>query len=272
MSSKYMYQFLMDRKIPTVFCVLLTIFSVNSWSITNIEETRLAPLPEGFSGKIMASIEGKNGNSDKEEYSLSGKLNLKEEKNTWVVLAERNYGKADDIVNEDAVFWHGRLTHDYTVRTASEMFIQYEEDEFTHLQFRALTGAGLRRNLFVDQESILFSYGLGGFREKEKVDLISFETTDYTTRFNLYYSYKHALNPQLVISNTAYYQPAYDDFDDYRLLFNLAMNVRINNKFSLQVDYQLRRDNEPPENLFLIVPLNIKKTDTNYKTSIVYEF
>ena len=267
-----MYRHLRNMVTAIIAVVMLAGFSAPVWSISNIEETRLSTLSEGISGKLMASIEGKNGNSNKEEYSLSGKLNFKKINYTLMTMIERKYGKANEIVNEDAIFWHGRLTHNYTVRTASEMFLQYEEDEFTRLQFRALAGAGLRQNIFTDQEDILFSYGVGAFREKEKIDVVTFEAADYTTRLNVYYSYKHALNPQCIISNTVYYQPSYDRFSDYRVLFNLGMNIRINSKFSLQVDYQLKRDNEPPENLFLAVPLNLKKNDSNYKTSVVYEF
>ena len=267
-----MYRHLTSMVMAILAVVMLAGFSVPAWSISNIEETRLSTLSEGISGKLMASIEGKSGNTNKEEYSLSGMLNVKKTNNTLITMIERSYGKANEIVNEDGVFWHGRLTHSYTVRTASEMFLQYEEDEFTRLQFRALAGAGLRKNFFTDNENIMFSYGLGAFREKEKIDLVTFEAVNYTTRLNVYYSYKHALNPQCVVSNTVYYQPSYDRFSDYRVLFNLGMNVRINSKFSLQVDYQIRRDNDPPENLFLAVPLNLKKTDSNYKTSVVYEF
>lgn len=265
--AKFLKEWL--RKIILISMLLVPL---QGWSISNIENNRLAILPEGFSGKLMASIDGKNGNSKKQNYSLSGKLNYKQLENTWMALLERNYGKANELVNDDTIFWHGRLTHDYTPGLASEMFIQYEEDEFTRLQSRALLGGGLRRTLNTNKENLKFAYGAGAFREKEKIDLVSNIETEYSSRLNLYYVYKHALNSQVTLSSTVYYQPAFSQFSDYRVLFNLAMKVRLNKKLALQIDYQLRRDNQPPENSSLVIPLVIKKTDSNYKTSIVYEF
>lgn len=113
---------------------------------------------------------------------------------------------------------------------------------------------------------------LGVFREKEEVDLVSNIKTEYASRLNLYYVYKHALNSQATLSRTVYYLPAFGQLSDYRVLFNSAMKVRLNKKLALQIDYQLRHDNQPPENNSLGIPLVIKKTDSNYKTSIVYEF
>lgn len=266
-----------NKMLKKTFLIITLLMPLRSWGITNIESNRLEVLPKGFSGRLMASIEGKNGNTDKEEFSLSGKLNYQQSKNIWMVLFERDYGKANDLVNDDAVFWHGRLTHNYTARLASEIFVQYEEDEFTRLQSRALLGAGLRFALQkneadVQKKAFTFFYGLGAFREKEKTDLVSYLESQYTSRLNLYYVYKHALSPQVMFSNTFYYQPAFQQFDDYRVLLNLALNVRLNSKLALQVDYQLRHDNQPPENTLLVTPIMVDETDSDYKTSIVYEF
>ena len=255
-----------------IILLSMLLVPLKGWSISNIENNRLSILPEGLSGKLMASIDGKSGNSKKEDYSLSGNLNYKKVANTWLALFERSYGKANELVNEDAIFWHGRLTHDYTPGLASETFIQYEEDEFTQLQSRALFGGGIRRTLNTNKDNLKFAYGVGVFREKEEVDLVSNIETEYTSRFNLYYAYKHALNSQATLSSTVYYQPAFGQVSDYRVLFNLAITVRLNKKLALQVDYQLRHNNQPPENSSLGIPLVIKKTDSNYKTSIVYEF
>ena len=86
----------------------------------------------------------------------------------------------------------------------------------------------------------------------------------WTSRVNLYYSYKHQVNEQVLISSTTYLQPSIDQSNDLRGLFTVALLVKLSKTLDLKVSYKLDHDSQPAEFL--------KKTDTRYSTSLVYSF
>jgi len=66
------------------------------------------------------------------------------------------------------------------------------------------------------------------------------------------------------VLSTTYYQPAVDDFGDYRLLEDAALSVKMTDSLSLKVSLNLAHDSQPPQ--------DVKKTDTTYSTGIEYSF
>lgn len=76
----------------------------------------------------------------------------------------------------------------------------------------------------------------------------------------------------MAFANTTYYQPGLSDFDDFRVLFDAGISVKLSTNLQLQVNYQLTHDSEPAQNLSALPPIDNHKTNTEYKTALLYSF
>lgn len=146
-------------------------------------------------------------------------------------------------------FLHLRWTRLWLDRLGSELFTQFQFDEFLRIQKRALIGAGLR---FVPFDSELFSFALGsGYMfEFEGLDLPDAATGDDQTFLHRWTSYASLrfrfAGGLLSLSNTVYAQPALSDFGDFRILDEGDLMFEVTERFALGWSWYLRFDSEPP--------------------------
>lgn len=255
-----------------VLTTLALLFSTQTMAISNIESERPGLPDEGWSGHVEIGLHGKTGNSREETYTGAAKATYRKSSNILLGIVEREYGTTRDIKDTDESFVHGRWIHVITPRWAAEGFVQWEENEFDNLISRSLVGGGGRYVIAQDEKVFDWSVGLGAFREREELDLGTYEETNWNWRINTFTVYKHRLSEHIVFSATAYFQPIADDFGDFRTLLDAALSVRLTDQLDLKVHYKVEHDSEPARNLDADPPIDNYETNTEYKTSLVYNF
>lgn len=261
------------KKLPGgVFSVFLATAVVPALAITNIENERPGPPDEGWSGQAEIGIAGQSGNVDKEHVNAAGKLTWRQGETTAFAIAERAYGESRGLKDTDQTFFHLRGIHELNETLAGEAFVQWQQNEFDNLTSRTLAGGGVRYNLLDRPDVISLALGLGACREREELDLGTYDEVSWAWRANSYVTYRHQLNPQLRLVSTVYYQPNMDEMDDYRVLLDLGVAVAINESLSLKVSYSLSHNSDPAVNLDANPPINKAETNTGYTTSLVYSF
>ncbi len=67
-----------------------------------------------------------------------------------------------------------------------------------------------------------------------------------------------------MLISTTYLQPVANVLDDFRLLEEGRIKLKISNKLALNFNVQINHDNNPPQ--------QVKKTDVNYSTKLEYVF
>lgn len=241
-------------------------------AITNIEDARVAPPKNGWSGLLEISADGSNGNTNKEEYGAAAKLTYKQAKNTGLLILSKSYGKTEEVKNEDNQFYHIRWMHSLSTSLSSELFAQYQDDEFTRLTSRVLLGGGARFQLISIPDRQMVTAGLGAFRIKEKYDLQTYEDVDLYWRYNAYLTFKQKLNGNVSFASTTYYQPRTDNHSDYRILLDASITTKMTEALALKIKYSLRHDSEPAENPDADPAILLDKTDTDYSVSLNYSF
>lgn len=251
---------------------MLLTASLPALCITNIENSRPGPPAEGWSGEVELGLSGKSGNQKESDYRVAGKLTWHSGPNTVFAIADRDYGKTLGIKDSDDTFAHMRGIHAFSESFAGEAFIQWQQNEFDNLESRSLMGAGGRFDLIHQPEVITFSLGLGGFREREELDLGTYKEINWAWRVNTYTAYRHQINPQVRLVNVIYYQPNVDELKDYRILFDFGFLVAISKSLSLALNYSLSHNSEPAINLQANPPINKHETNSQYSTSITYRF
>lgn len=241
-------------------------------AISNIESERMSLPKQGLSGDAKLSLRGKTGNQQEYFQEAEARGVLRSGDSLYMVLLDTQYGEKRHKKNNDNQFAHLRWTQLLEGPWASEVFAQWQSDEFDHLSLRALTGGGGRYQWVQKEEQLDVAFGVGAFYEQETLDLKTHRQSSYLERLNTYYSFKYRLNDQMNLVNSTYVQPAFSDADNYRVLFDATLSVKLTQKLRLNVVYRYHYNSHPAVNLLASPAINDFKTNTEYKTLLAYLF
>ncbi len=154
----------------------------------------------------------------------------------------------DAIVKRSSA--HARWTAMWWKRLGSEVFAQYQYDEFRRLQARVLAGVGARAVLVHTAE---FQAALGSGYMAEYENLTPEAAGDdppetIAHRWTNFLSARLALfeDDRLVLQNTVYVQPRFDDFSDFRVLEEFELDVAVTKVLSFGTALTVAHDSRPP--------------------------
>ena len=250
-----------------ILTTLILGWMASAHAIVNIESLHTGEPQPGYSGTVNVSVDGQSGNTDKLSVNAGARLQWHGGAVTNFAILRYNYGETSGVEDTNKLFSHARHIHQISDKTAYEGFVQAERNTFNRLSFRGLLGGGLRLKLSEIPDKKSLHLGVGGFFSRETLEKRA-GTTDggskNTWRVNTYLNYVQQLNDSVRVLSTTYYQPAIDDFSDYRLLEDATLSVKMTDSLSLNVSLDLAHDSKPPQ--------AVKKTDTTYGTGIEYSF
>ena len=115
------------------------IFSLPLLAVINISPNEVGLRP-GLSGNIQAAVNNQRGNTDKDEYDFSAKVNYDNNSSyvTWLAFSYA-YGQAAGVENENKAYLHYRFIHTlYSKDWNWEFFAQNQGDDFRQIQRRLL--------------------------------------------------------------------------------------------------------------------------------------
>jgi len=242
-------------------------WTVAAHAIVDIESMRVGDPPQGYSGALNISLDGESGYSDKVDFSTGGRLEWHSGIITNFAILSYDYSETSNVADTNDLLIHLRHVRSVTKTTAYEGFIQMERDEFARLSFRGLIGGDVRLALGEKIGVEAFYLGLGGYYSRENLTSEP-GTTDsgvrYYWRVSTYLKYVRHLNRQVKVLSTTYYQPAVDDFSDFRMLEQASLSVKMTDALNLKLSLEVTHQSEPPQ--------TVEKTDITYSTGIEYTF
>ena len=244
-----------------------SLISFPAFAIVNVEQAIIGPAEDGLTNKVELSIDGASGNTVKNSSSAEWLTQWQHGEHADFIWLQYAYGKSSGKVDTNRFFAHLRHRTQVGENWGAELFAQSGRDLFARMQQRTLGGAGVRYSLLEEAGSVAVYLGLGGFYEYEKLSQKA-GTTDAlvsrTWRANTYLVLKRQLNEQLRLYSTTYYQPAFSNFQDYRLLEQFAFAVRLDENIDLKLSLDVTYDALPPQ--------GVKKTDARYSTGLSMNF
>jgi hypothetical protein len=104
-------------------------------------------------------------------------------------------------------------------------------------------GAGMRIGFNNNKLSTTY-LGVGLMIESETYDLDE-EDKKSLLRSTNYIKNNIALSANIALNNTAYFQIASDDFNDYRILYDGGLDFHVNESFAFTIELNYRYDNDP---------------------------
>lgn len=155
-------------------------------------------------------------------------------------------------------FAHARWTAMWTRRLGSDVFAQYQANVFMRQQARAVGGPGVRVEAVRTRHfalwggsAVMFEYDrlspLAG--SSERLETFDVRWSNYlTARLSL-------LEDRLLVQNTTYAQPRFDDFTDARFLNETELLAKVVDPLMLGVTATVLYDTQPPES---VVPADLR--------------
>lgn len=228
--------------------------------ILNIENYRIKTDTIGWSGKF-----GLNFSLTKNTKSLTNigsniHVQYKNEKNLYLILSNYNLLVSDkqNLINKAVI----HLRHNYKINTAlrSEFFLQAQNNSISKIELRTLVGAGLRFKLSKKEMKKLY-LGTSIMYEHEKIEK-NIEPVSDLIRLSTYFSFNIYMEGNLSWIGTIYYQPAFQNFKDYRIATQTSLTYSLTKKIAFSTKFVLNFD---------AFPVNgIPQTDYNLSSGIVY--
>lgn len=217
---------------------------------------------QGWHTSLEASYATSSTTVDKTDYKGSFRVSNNDEARQWLFFGNLAYSDVDGKKNDDSALVHTRYIQKHVLSDLNlEVFAQRETDEFEVLALRRLYGAGL--SLLKQHQGYAFHTLLGVMSEREEHLNDASQDRDLT-RFTLSSQVQYKMPNQALLTAVVYFQPAINDFADYRSTFNASVAFPIVDRLDLKVGYSWRYNGEA----FVGVP-PIKRAFT---TSVSYHF
>lgn len=261
------YRFGFFKNVLQLFSLSLILSPSLAHAIVSMESVHLGKPPQGFKGSFDTSVDAEYGNTESASVSTGVKLEWAEDQNTDFVLANYQYGESSRVKVKNNSFVHLRHIHQLNNEVAWEAFSQLSRNEFTRLNLRALIGGGARLTLGDSGEKRAIYLGLGGFYEREALDIDTSggdTNTETTLRGNVYLVMKYQFNQHVFMVSSTYYQPAVDEVSDYRAIENASLVSQLTDDLSLKLAIDIQHDNKPPP--------DVKETDASITIGFSVDF
>jgi len=203
---------------------------------------------------LNTSFALKKGNSEQLSTNNTARIDFKYNPYYSFLVGNFTWSKTSDVLDTSKAFSYLCLGRNFFVKWFSiENFEQIQYDKFLNLNFRGLVGITFRFrliNLRNKLQSLKLFLVPGFMIEREVLDkskiLLSEQEISDKIRFTTYLSFFYSVNPQLSISSTTYFQPAIEDFYDFRILSNSKLLIKIIKHLSFSFSIDFRYDNQPP--------------------------
>ncbi len=230
--------------------------SIASGAGVNVESRRASREKNGIFGDVNIGGNLQYGNTNIMSLNASSLVGYKKNRHTVFGFGNFSYTseslfQRDDIQNSSM----GHIRYNYQIKKWLywELFTQAQTDQNLFVDFRYITGTGMRfvpyrtdEHLFVLGSSYMPEYEI---LDKEVIlpfpsDLDSRKT--WVHRWSNYISYRANITDQFVFQTTVYAQPRFDRFGDLKLFNENNFTMEINNLLDFGVSLNVGFDREPP--------------------------
>ena len=255
-----------------VILVVLASSSTVAAQIVNVHSKFATSDSEGVFGGLEAASNRRTGNTN--YLALTGKalfgLRFSGFHTYFLWNGAKKVVSGDNISNH--TMEHLRFRYDFTEVFSLEAFGQHDFNEFKRLSLRALVGGGPRIQ-FEALDMWRLALGLAYMFEVERLDDAADDAGDpYMDanvqnnfhRMSSYLRLRFDMTDSASVVNTTFIQPRLADFNDFRLLNELSMQVDIVGGLGIKFSFAISYDSQPA--------MGVEGLDTFIGSSLTYSF
>ncbi len=230
-----------------VFLFCLAVGKQLSAQIVNVEEYRIRADSAGWAGSADASVFLNKNNDFIFSILTNTQLQHKRPKTLWLMVTDLSLVQADAqdaFVN--AGFLHFRMNYKLSERWTWEAFAQGQFNGPLGVEWKILSGTGPRYRIMRNDKLRVYAAALY-MQETERNT--GAEENIYFNRMSSYVSFTWEPYKQSRISNTTYFQPVLDDWDDFRISSNTSLKAFLTKYVYLELEYNIFFDTRPPTDI-----------------------
>ena len=230
-------------------------------AIFNTEAQRKSDLGLGHKNDLSFSWVLSEGNSVYQDLGVRYRYDFLTEKDHVFLISDYRRKGQSHILSVNKGFAHLRWQRPLVSELHSEAFIQRGFNDFVNLLRRDLIGVGCRISFLNDIYPGLFFVGIGVMNEVEEYKELGpkeiFRSTNYITG---HFQFGKTITSRM----TAYYQVAFTDVSDYRLMMDGEISFLLTSNLSYKVLLLCRYNSE--------VPTGIESLDYSLNQSMAVQF
>ena len=233
----------------------------------NVEVLRSELKESGFGAKLDGSLSSFLGNTQGTTMGGNSLIGFATGRHLMYANGSGNYSHLAGETQVSNTFAHVRHNLRLDSWLWGELFAQLESDRFRRIALRELLGAGPRFEI-VDSDSIAVYYGMAYMLEHTRLRHGTEPVPgrpDLVHRFSNYASLAASFDgDRLTVSQTVYYQPRFDAFDDYRLLSITGFECEVTGPLTAGINAGFRFE-EP-------TPSSVKRADFTLQNTLGLEY
>lgn len=248
-----------------ILCITAAINNF-SFSQINTEKFRMDSDSVGLTGIVDIDITAITGNTDLQFINLGGRLNYNWGESYTFFVADGGFGWDDGERIFDQALLHVRHVHSISELIQVEAFAQIDFNKSRLLTERELLGGGLRLRV-MKSENIKLRVAASYFYEVERYDVPENSVHGknlFANRISTYFTFEYEIKDDIKLISITYYQPQIGKLDDFRILSDNSLIIKLSSFVDLKTSFNLRYDAKPPE--------TIKGTDTFTKFGFTFKF
>jgi len=222
--------------------ILLSLPLYSYGQVVNIESDR-GSKPKGSHGSVESSLFLQRGNVSVFQYQAGLRLDFVGDIHHGLIIGSTSHGENQESTFQNESYSHLRWTAMWWSNLGTEVFTQFQKDDFKLLTLRQLTGCGLRFTFLKE----LIAVGIGGMSDYEKIKGSNKKSLNPrgTSYLKIGKSWDDHIKGQII----TYYQPLFNNFSDYRILTTGSIEFKINKVFSVVNELNYNFDTRPPESV-----------------------
>lgn len=252
------------------FVLFLLLVSGNATAQVNTEKFRKFGLEEGFHFNVQSLLTVKSGNTEYNSIKGAARIDhIGSAVDYFLVgnIESKNTGK-NRIQNEG--FAHLRAMWNFAPKTNWEFFVQRQYDEFVDLRYRNLGGTAIKYRFLQAQSmrdttsSIDFNISTGFMYEHENYNFDPENIDRRRWRSTNFISFDWLIRERMSFTGVVYYQPAFDNFNDFRVSAETTLEFSILRRFYFTFQMLYKYNNLPDT--------DVKRYDFSLENGLRFSF
>ena len=243
----------LKRKIDRTFFLFLIAFLpvLSVEAQINTEKYRKYYEKKGFLYNASTTLSVKAGNTKYTALKGTGRIDYNGNAFDYFIVGDFEYKNSSEKKIENQGFVHLRSMWNFAPRTSLEAFVQRQYDEFIDLNARNLAGTGIKYGLIRasshkdSTHTFDMNVSVGIMYETETYNLAEKIVAPYLWRSTNFISFDWMLEKKLNLTGVVYYQPALEDFGDYRISAEAGLEVQIAKRLFLVTRFTYRYISRP---------------------------
>lgn len=229
-----------------IACLCFFFSAVANAQIVNIESKRMQTDTIGWSGSLGTTFSFTKNVQEVLNLNANAHVQYKTENSLYLFLADYNLLKGDQQELANNMFYHLRYNRRVNNWLRWEVFNQWQQNAVTGIRLRTLFGTGPRFKIHSSERFRLYAATAAMYEyEEEQMKPAVFHRD---LRSSSYLSFSYTPNPVFEIVSTSFYQPLFNQLNDYRIMNQIALNIKLTRRLLVTTSWDYLYDAFPAGN------------------------